>query len=59
MMNCKQATELMSQAQDRLLSRRERLALRLHLLICKGCSNYSRQLAFIREAMQRLNDRSP
>jgi hypothetical protein len=59
MMNCKQATELMSQAQDRLLSRRERIALRLHLLICKGCSNYNRQLAFIREAMQRLNDRSP
>jgi len=56
-MNCKQATELMSQGQDRTLSKRERVALRLHLLICKGCSNYSRQLAFIREAMQRFRER--
>jgi hypothetical protein len=57
MMNCKQATELMSQEQDRELTRRERLALRLHLLICKGCNNYNKQLAFIREAMQRFRDR--
>jgi len=57
MMNCKQATALISQAQDRPLSRRERLALRLHTLICKGCNNYNRQLAFIRETMQRLRDR--
>jgi len=57
MMNCRQATALISQAQDRPLSRRERLALRLHTLICKGCNNYNRQLAFIRETMQRLRDR--
>lgn len=57
MMNCKQATQLMSQSQDRELSKRERLALRLHLLICKGCNNYNKQLAFIRQAMQRFRDR--
>ncbi len=57
MMNCKQATELMSQGQDRELSGRERLALRLHLLICKGCNNYNKQLAFIRQAMRKLFDR--
>lgn len=56
-MNCKQATKLMSQGQDRSLSRLERAALRLHLLICKGCNNYNKHLAFIREAMQRLRDR--
>jgi hypothetical protein len=57
MMNCKQATALMSQGQDRPLSPRERIALRLHTLICRGCNNYSKQLAFIRETMQRLRDR--
>ena len=56
-MNCKQATRLMSEGQDRSLSKLERTALRLHFLICKGCKNYNRHLAFIREAMQRLHDR--
>lgn len=57
MMKCKQAAELMSEAQDRKLSRRERLALRFHLMMCRGCNNYNKQLAFIREAMQRLTRR--
>lgn len=54
MMNCNQATQLMSQAQDRPLNRRERLALKLHLMMCKGCSNYNRQLGFIRKAIRQL-----
>ena len=33
MLNCKEATELMSQAQDRPLGRVESLRLRLHLLL--------------------------
>lgn len=53
-MNCKQATQLMSQAQDRSLNRRERLALKLHLLICKGCSNYNKHLTLIRKAIRQL-----
>lgn len=57
MMNCKQATALISQGQDRPLSRRERIALRLHTLICRGCNNYNKQMAFIRETMKRLRDR--
>lgn len=58
-MNCKQATELMSQSQDRHLSRREQLSLRIHLLICKGCNRYNQQLDMIREAMKRFIDRRP
>ena len=57
MMNCKQATALMSQGQDRTLSRRERLALRLHTLMCRGCNNYNKQLAFIRKTMKQLRNR--
>ena len=41
MLTCKDASELLSQAQDRTLGLRERLALRLHLLICDGCTNFS------------------
>lgn len=54
MMNCQQATELMSQAQDRPLSLGERLGLRLHLLICTGCSNFRRQLEVLRQACRRI-----
>lgn len=57
MMNCKQATELISQGQDRDLSKKERLGLHIHLLICRGCKNYNRHLQFIRKAMQRMRDR--
>ena len=57
MMNCKQATALMSQGQDRTLNRRERLALRLHTLMCRGCNNYNKQLAFIRKTMKQLRNR--
>lgn len=57
MMTCKQATELMSQGQDRPLSFYERLRLRVHLLICRGCSNYNKHLGVIRTAMKRLGGR--
>ncbi|TNF37658.1 MAG: zf-HC2 domain-containing protein [Gammaproteobacteria bacterium] len=56
MMNCKQATKLMSQEQDRDLSLSERVRLRLHLFICTGCTNYNKQLKVIHQAMKRLGD---
>ena len=56
-MKCRQATELMSQAQDRELQLRERIALRIHLAICRGCNNYNNHLTFIRSAMKRFVDR--
>jgi hypothetical protein len=57
MMKCKQATELMSQAQDRELIWRERIALRFHLMMCRGCNCYNNQLSFIRNAMKQFMDR--
>lgn len=54
MMSCKEATELMSQAQDRELSLSERTALKVHLALCKGCRNFDTQIDFIRRAFQRL-----
>lgn len=54
MLNCRQATELMSQEQDRPLNLAERLGLRLHVLICTGCSNYRRQMGVLRAACRRF-----
>ena len=57
MMNCKQATQLMSESQDRSLSLWQRMALRIHLLICNGCRAYNKHLGFISKAMQQMRDR--
>lgn len=54
MLNCKHATHLMSEAQDRKLPLGERLPLRLHLLMCGGCRNYGKQLDFLRAVTQEL-----
>ena len=54
--SCKEATRLLSQAQDRELSLREQVALRVHLAICRGCRAFSGQLAFLRRAVRRLAD---
>ena len=54
MLTCKEATELMSQEQDRRLTASERVALRLHVWICAGCNNYRRQMDVLRAACQRF-----
>ena len=55
-LSCKEATRLMSQAQDRELSLGERAALQLHLAICRGCRAVSRQFDFLRRAIRRLEE---
>jgi len=57
LLNCKEATRLVSQGLDRRLGLAERVALRLHLLVCDGCTNFSKQAAFLRRALSRLADR--
>lgn len=52
MMNCEQATRLLSEAQDRRLGTTERTFLRMHTWVCSGCRQFGGQLGFIRQAMQ-------
>lgn len=47
---------LLSQAQDRPLSFTDRLRLRTHFAICKRCQHVSRQLEFLRVAVQHYRD---
>lgn len=56
MLSCKDTSVLLSQAQDRPLGLRERILLRLHLLVCDGCTHFSRQLVLMRAAIRRLRD---
>ncbi|WP_126444903.1 zf-HC2 domain-containing protein [Sulfuricystis multivorans] len=53
MLSCKEVTHLLSEGQDRKLSLRERLALKMHLAMCKGCTNYRRQMDFLHRACKR------
>ncbi len=48
MMNCRDATRLMSEAQERLPSVTERISLRLHLIMCSGCHNFKDQMNTLR-----------
>jgi hypothetical protein len=44
MLTCKEAVRLVSEGLDRNLSWPTRLSLRMHLLMCRHCSAYGRQL---------------
>jgi hypothetical protein len=52
-LSCKEASRLISQEMDRRLSLTERIALRLHVRICDACTHFTRQVAFLRRALQR------
>jgi hypothetical protein len=53
LLDCKEASRLISQEQDGPLTLKRRLLLRLHLMWCDACRNFVRQAAFLREAMRR------
>ena len=50
--SCREAAELLSRAQDRPLTVREKLILYVHLPLCDGCRNFKSQLAFMRRAVR-------
>jgi hypothetical protein len=49
--SCRRATELISKAQDAPLSWKDGVALRLHLLLCKWCRRYEKQIRILRNVM--------
>ena len=51
--SCKEATRLQSAALDRKLTLLQRLGLRFHLVLCKWCRRYGKQITFLRSATQR------
>lgn len=59
MLSCQQTHELVTQADHQPLSLRQRLAVRLHLALCRLCRRYARQSDFIRQASSRLFARHP
>ena len=54
--NCREASRLISQAQERRLLPREWIRLRLHIYYCVVCKRVESQMRFLRGAMRRYRD---
>jgi predicted anti-sigma-YlaC factor YlaD len=54
MPSCKQITELASKQLDKPLSRWQKWQLRLHLLICRHCRRYVKQMRFLQRISSHL-----
>ncbi len=52
MLRCEEATRLISESLDARLPLHRRLSLRIHLLMCRFCSRYHRQMRIIRDAVR-------
>ena len=56
MINCKDASRLVSRREDAALALGQRILLRLHLSVCGACTRFERQLLFLRTAMQKYRE---
>ncbi len=52
MLSCKEVSRLVSDSMERELPLRKRISLRVHLMMCKLCKGYKRQILFLRDAMR-------
>ena len=50
--NCKKVTQMVSESLDRKLPLHQRMGIRVHLLMCKFCSRYRKQLLILGEVMR-------
>lgn len=50
MLNCREATRLFSESQERKLDFRERMSLKMHSTMCSGCRNFGDQMKTLRLA---------
>ncbi|MDP2440054.1 zf-HC2 domain-containing protein [Rhodoferax sp.] len=57
MMNCQHCTRLISESQDRPLTLAEEISLKVHVMMCSGCKNFSLQLPFLSQAMNAYANR--
>lgn len=52
---CKEVHRLTSEGMDRELSLIERARVRMHLVVCNACRNFTDQMSLIRRAMRELS----
>lgn len=52
MLSCQEVSRLVSESLDRKLPWHQRLAVRVHLLMCRFCSRFRKQMLFLRDAVR-------
>ncbi len=57
MLSCREVSRLASERMDRELTWREKSAFYMHLMMCRICLRYARQLAVIQRATDQLRQR--
>jgi len=55
MLSCKDTTVMVSQSLDRTLTLRERLGVKLHLMICVACRRMLKQMQLLSTVAQRYS----
>lgn len=48
MLNCQEVTRLFSESQERKLTLKETMDLKLHTMMCNGCRNYGKHMQSLR-----------
>lgn len=56
MLSCLKATELIEKKFHIKLSFKERLQLRMHLMVCDKCARYEKQSEFLEKGIQHLSN---
>ncbi len=52
MRSCKEVTALLIAREDRVLPLTERVGLRMHMVLCRACPRFERQVLTMRNAMK-------
>lgn len=52
MRSCKEVTALLIAREDRVLPLTERVGLRVHMVLCRACPRFERQVLTMRNAMK-------
>jgi hypothetical protein len=56
LLNCKEISHLVSQSMDTKLPLQKRLGIKFHLLICRYCDRYAKQLLIMRNTIHAFSD---
>lgn len=49
MLSCQEVTKLMSESMERPLTMKEKMAVNMHLMMCRGCKNCGNHMQDIRK----------
>ena len=57
MPSCQEVTPLLSLAQERSLKLSEKAQLKIHLVMCKRCARFNKNILTLRKTMQQFSNR--